>query len=131
MSDPFWIFDPSVFLEDGNWYKIIPMKGMSTVEALNSLSLLVALASILAFLFTFNVTFIFIGIILLGAIVLYYYYLDSKEPLKIRYENYKPIESLSYPNTSEFVKHVYGNMKSCKENPEHCGFHSDTRHLRR
>lgn len=124
MSTPFWIFDPSVFLENGNWYKVIPLSGMTSNEALNSVSLLVFYASVIAFLFTFNALFILIGIVLLGAIVLYYYYLDSQKPQRIQREGYSDI---SIGDTEAFMKHAYGDLKSCKENSEYCGFHTDTR----
>lgn len=138
MGDVFWINDPSILFEDGNWYKIIPMQGMTTNEVLNSLTLLVFYLTVIALVFTRSVTLLLLGIVAILAIIGYYYY---QKPKLERFRN-KPVRweqqrtdrsvSLEHPDTIGFAEWVYRPPVSCKENPLMCSPGvDDPRFLRR
>ena len=77
-QDMFWIYEPKVLIENGNWYKIIPNETMSLSQKMNSLTLFIVYITILFFIFTKDPRFIFFGFVILFIIIIKY--ISSKGP---------------------------------------------------
>jgi len=83
MTTPFWSNEPTILFNKKDILQIWPTENMTLEEKLNAISRVVLILSILGFIFTFNFTFLIIGMITL-AIIFSIYNLkkqktDSKE----------------------------------------------------
>ena len=93
----FWIQSPKILFEKNVLYEIIPTANMTMNEKLNALTRLILLLSLLGFLFTFSIGYLFSGMIGIVIIVLYYKFQSQKEGFKKQKETYR----VSYNNQSE------------------------------
>jgi hypothetical protein len=93
----FWIQSPKILFEKNILYEIIPTANMTMNEKLNALTRLILLLSLLGFLFTFSIGYLFSGMIGIVIIVIYYKVQSQKEGFKKQKETYR----VSYNNNSE------------------------------
>lgn len=82
----FWLEDPKVFLQNGNYYKIIPSCQMSKNEVLNALTLFLIYLGILSIVLTCSTKYLYLALIGIIIIILIYY-LQDKHLAKETFEN--------------------------------------------
>ncbi|AGF85409.1 hypothetical protein QJ854_gp373 [Moumouvirus goulette] len=100
-NDIFWIYDPMVLFRNNNWYKIIPTRNMSQVEALNSLTRLFIYLLIISaiLLFVTNYAYIFVIAIII-IIIIYFIILNTSGPDAL-YNDPNNIEKFTEENKNE------------------------------
>jgi hypothetical protein len=79
MTTSFWSNEPSILFNKNYITQIWPTENMTLEEKLNAISRVVLILSILGFIFTFNFTFLIIGMITL-AIIFSIYNLKKQKP---------------------------------------------------
>jgi hypothetical protein len=71
-ATPFWASDPSILLNKNDIFQLWPCPTMTIEEKMNSVTRIVILLSLLGFLSTFSLKFIYIGAITLVCIFFFY-----------------------------------------------------------
>lgn len=69
----FWINDPAVLYQNGNFYKIIPISSMSTVQQLNALTRLFIYLLIIFLIIPATRKYYYLPIIAILVVIIYYY----------------------------------------------------------
>ena len=88
MSIPFFTTNPKILLNNQYIMEIFPNSNMEYNQKLNAISRLIIILSLLALLFTRNISFLIIGII--GIIALYILFRNQSNP-KLTKENFQNI----------------------------------------
>ncbi len=112
MNTTFWLNNPKILININSISNFYPDSSMTFVEKLNNISRLVIVLSLIGFLITFQMSYIWFGIITLICIIVIYYYKDKKSK-----EGYSPMvesQNMSSP-LKEFLSKDY--YKNNKKNP--------------
>ncbi|AGC01880.1 hypothetical protein H012_gp583 [Acanthamoeba polyphaga moumouvirus] len=100
-NDIFWIYDPMVLFRNNNWYKIIPTKNMTQVEALNALTRLFIYLLILSAILSFVTNYAYISIIAIIVIIIIYFVVLNTTGPNTLYNDPDNIERFTKENPGE------------------------------
>uniref|UniRef100_A0A6G6AB47 Minor capsid protein P9 transmembrane helices domain-containing protein n=1 Tax=Borely moumouvirus TaxID=2712067 RepID=A0A6G6AB47_9VIRU len=119
-NDIFWIYDPMVLFRNNNWYKIIPTKNMTQVEALNALTRLFIYLLIISAILSLVTNYAYISIIAIIVIIIIYFIILNTSGPDTLYDNH------NHDNVEKFTEENMNNknlddskncQKSTKNNP--------------
>jgi len=112
MNTTFWLNNPSILINIHSFSDLYPETSMTFVQKLNNISRLVILLSVIGFLITFQVSYLWFGLLTLICIIVIYYYKKKNEK-----EGYSPMVDTRNKKMSlqEFLKEDY--YKNNKKNP--------------
>lgn len=150
-ADIFWIYDPTVLFRNGNWYRVIPTSDMTSIQKLNSLSLLFIYLTLICLLIIPG-DYAYIPFIIIFLIVFYYFinYTTPTVPTRPDQEYFVPNNDYDYDydngfdcetdsdndivspepviqNNLSFAKYLYDLPETCKENSANCLRYEDMR----
>jgi hypothetical protein len=127
--EKFWIYDPAVLFQNGNWNKVIPQKSMTREERYNTYTRLIIYLTIIGFIIFTRKDIIYLGIILLLIIIVLY--LGQKD------NNQKDIPSISGTESGtdsqdnqelkDHIRWIHEMPQSCKEKKSECLKYEDLR----
>lgn len=72
-SDPFWLNDPKILYQNGNYYRFFPSANMTRIEKMNALTRFFVYFLLMLLIFGFNDGLIYIPIIAIILIIMLYY----------------------------------------------------------
>lgn len=124
--DPFWIYNPAVLVQNGNWYRIFPTPSMSWTEKLNAMTRLFILLTILFLFVSFGLALLpILGIV---ALIVYYFWSINQRALPARpivretfshisSQPFQPYYSVHKPtsleqNVSDYIREMYPHSQS-------------------
>ena len=114
----FWLEDPTIYLRNKNFLKVLPDHNMSRIEQLNAINLFALYALILLLLFNVKnklVIIIFVGLIAL-TIILYFVRYYNTEPFIINNDDPKiNIESGYYSSDDDLILGKFRSYKNCND----------------
>lgn len=79
-STPFWANDPSILFQKNEIFQLWPTPDMTVEEKMNAISRTIIILTLLGFLFTFSLRFLFIGIITF--LIIWFVYRNDKYSYK-------------------------------------------------
>jgi hypothetical protein len=110
----FWLEDPTVYLKNKNYLKILPDYDMTRIEQLNAINLLAFYILVILFVLRLSnriTTFIFVGLIAI-TIILYFLKYYNTEPFIIN-DNKVNIESGFYTSDDDLIIGKFRSYKNC------------------
>jgi hypothetical protein len=113
-NDVFWLEDPTVYLKNKNYLKILPDHNMTKIQQLNSINLLALYALIILFILRLSnqiTTVIFVGLIAI-TIILYFKKYNNPEPFTISDDKIN-IESGYYSSDDDLIMGKFRSYKNC------------------
>lgn len=125
MTTPFWINSPAILFDKKSIKQLWPNKQMTVEEKLNAITRLVLLLTLLGYLLTKTVKFLFTGFITIASLVLLYKVQQYKNPLSKKnmreaftnpelFERLKP--NFTNPNAANPIMNVL--MTEYTDNPD-------------
>lgn len=75
-STPFWANDPSILFQKNEIFQLWPTPDMTSEEKMNAISRTIIILTLLGFLFTFSIRFLFIGIVTF--LIIWFVYRNDK-----------------------------------------------------
>nr|WBF70851.1 hypothetical protein [Megavirus caiporensis] len=116
-NDVFWIYDPMILFNDGNWYKIIPTSNMTQIEALNAMTRLFLYLLILSALLSLVVNYAYALIIAIVVIIIIYFITANT---KYNFGNYQENFGENDSNKNNSNKNDSNKNDSNKNDSNNC-----------
>ncbi|QGR53875.1 hypothetical protein [Moumouvirus maliensis] len=117
-NDIFWIYYPMVLFRNNNWYKIIPTKNMTQVEALNALTRLFIYLLIISAILSLVTNYAYISIIAIIVIIIIYFIILNTSGPDTLYDNHNHVEKFTEENMNNKNMDDSKNcQKPTKNNP--------------